>query len=208
LAVSSLAVVAKILGELGFMRRDFGQITVAAGMANDVVGWLLLGGIAAVAAEGAFRPGLLLRTTLLLAVMVVLAFTVGQRGIDAVLRVTRRRGENLGAGVAVVALVALGSAVVTQWIGVEGVLGAFLAGILLGRSRFQQDQVVHHVETVTSAFLAPVFFATAGLRVDLGVLVDEGDVGWAALLVAVALVAKFVGAYGGAMLAGLTRREG
>ena len=37
LAVSSLAVVAKILSELGFMRRDFGQITVAAGMANDVV---------------------------------------------------------------------------------------------------------------------------------------------------------------------------
>lgn len=208
LAVSSLAVVAKILGELGFMRRDFGQITVAAGMANDVVGWLLLGGIAAVAAEGAFRPGLLLRTTLLLAVMVVLAFTVGQRGIDVVLRLTRRRGENLGAGVAVVALVALGFAVITQWIGVEGVLGAFLAGILLGRSRFQQEKVVHHVETVTSAFLAPVFFATAGLRVDLGVLVDDGAVGWAALLVAVALVAKFVGAYGGAMLAGLTQREG
>jgi len=34
LSVSSLAVVAKILSELGLMRRDFGQITVAAGMAN------------------------------------------------------------------------------------------------------------------------------------------------------------------------------
>ena len=208
LAVSSLAVVAKILGELGFLRRDFGQITVAAGMANDVFGWLLLGGIAVVAAEGAFRPGLLLGTTLALAAFVALAFTVGQRVVDQVLRAARSRGENLGAGVAVVALVALAFSVVTQWIGVEGVLGAFLAGILLGRSRFQQDQVVHHLETVTSAFLAPIFFATAGLRVDLGVLVEEGDVAWAALLVVVALVAKFAGAYGGARLAGLTNREG
>ncbi len=41
-SVSSLAVVAKILSDLGLMRRDFGQITVAVGMANDIVGWLLL----------------------------------------------------------------------------------------------------------------------------------------------------------------------
>jgi Kef-type K+ transport system membrane component KefB len=42
LSVSALAVIAKILSELGLMRRDFGQITVAAGMANDVVGWVML----------------------------------------------------------------------------------------------------------------------------------------------------------------------
>lgn len=51
--MSSLAVVARILGELGCRRRDVGQITVAAGMADDVVGRLLLGGIATIAAEGA-----------------------------------------------------------------------------------------------------------------------------------------------------------
>ena len=42
LSVLALAVIAKILSELGLMRRDFGQITVAAGMANDVVGCCLL----------------------------------------------------------------------------------------------------------------------------------------------------------------------
>ncbi len=42
LSVSALAVIARILSELGLMRRDFGQITVAAGMANDVVGWVML----------------------------------------------------------------------------------------------------------------------------------------------------------------------
>ena len=96
----------------------------------------------------------------------------------------------------------------TQWIGVEGVLGAFIAGIVLGRSRFQQEAVFGHIETITAAFLAPVFFATAGLRVDLGLLVDNDAVGWAALLVSVAIVAKFVGSYVGARWARLSRREG
>lgn len=208
LAVSSLAVVAKILSELGFMRRDFGQITVAAGMANDVFGWLALGAIAALAASGEFAPGRLGLTLAGMGLFIVAALTVGQRGIDELLRRTRRGGENVGGGVTVAVLVALGFAVVTQWIGVEGVLGAFVAGIALGRSRFQQDKVLSHLETITVAFLAPVFFATAGLRVDLGLLVDDDAVGWTAVILAAAVVAKFVGAYAGARWARLSHREG
>jgi Kef-type K+ transport system membrane component KefB/nucleotide-binding universal stress UspA family protein len=208
LAVSSLAVVAKILSELGFMRRDFGQITVAAGMANDVFGWLFLGAISALAASGEFAPAELGLTLAGMALFIVGALTVGQRGVDELLRRTRRAGENIGGGVTIAVLVALAFAVVTQWIGVEGVLGAFIAGIVLGRSRFQQAAVLGHIESITASFLAPVFFATAGLRVDLGLLVDNDAVGWAALLVTVAIVAKFLGAYVGARWARLSRREG
>jgi nucleotide-binding universal stress UspA family protein len=110
--------------------------------------------------------------------------------------------------VTVAILVALAFAVATQWIGVEGVLGAFIAGIVLGRSRFQQEAVFGHIETITASFLAPVFFATAGLRVDLGLLVEQNAVGWAVLLVTVAIVAKFVGSYVGARWARLSHREG
>ena len=46
LSISSLPVIAKILGEMGLMRRNFGQLTLAAGMANDVIGWVALGLIA------------------------------------------------------------------------------------------------------------------------------------------------------------------
>lgn len=208
LAVSSLAVVAKILGELGFMRRDFGQITVAAGMANDIFGWLFLGAISALAASGRFAPLDLGLTLAGMALFIAVALTLGQQAVDELLRRTRRHGENIGGGVTVAVLVALAFAVATQWIGVEGVLGAFIAGIVLGRSRFQQDAVLGHIESITVAFLAPVFFATAGLRVDLGLLVDNDAVGWAALLIAVAIIAKFIGSYVGARWARLSRREG
>src|SRR5579884_3615988 len=51
-SISSLPVIAKILSELGFMRRDFGQATVAVGMVNDLVGWMALGVIAGLAESG------------------------------------------------------------------------------------------------------------------------------------------------------------
>ncbi len=206
LSVSALAVIARILSELGLMRRDFGQITVAAGMANDVVGWVMLAVFAGFASAGEVSLPGTLRTVVGLGVFLVLAMTVGQRIIDASLRRVRRDGPNLSGalGIAVIAMLSFG--VATQALGIEAVLGAFVAGVVLNRSRFQQHEVVHHIESLTNTFLAPVFFATAGLRVDLSLLTDADTLLWGGLVMAVAIVAKFAGAFIGARLAGQSQR--
>ena len=208
LSISSLPVIAKILGEMGLMRRNFGQLTVAAGMANDVVGWLVLGVIAGLAAAGelSLRPAL---TALIgIAVFVAFAFTVGQRIVDALLRRTLRGDSDLGGRVAVIVTVAFGAGAFTQWLGVEAVIGAFIAGIVVGRSRFRQAEAVEVVESFTAAFLAPVFFATAGLRVDVGLLRSGDVIVWALVIVAIASLGKFAGAWIGALAARLPHREG
>ena len=206
LSVSALAVIARILSELGLMRRDFGQITVAAGMANDVVGWVMLAVFTGFATDGQVSLAGTLQTVLGLGAFLVLAMTVGQRAVDASLRRVRREGPNLpGAlGIAVITMLVFG--VATQALGIEAVLGAFVAGVVLHRSRFQQPEVVHHIESLTNAFLAPVFFATAGLRVDLSLLAEGKALAWAGAVMAVAIVAKFAGAFVGARLAGQSQR--
>ena len=206
LSVSALAVIARILSELGLMRRDFGQITVAAGMANDVVGWVMLAVFTGFATAGQVSVTGTLRTVIGLAAFLLLAMTLGQRAIDASLRRVRRDGPNLhGAlGIAVFTMLAFG--VATQALGIEAVLGAFVAGVVLNRSRFQQHEVVHHIESLTNAFLAPVFFAMAGLRVDLALLGEGDALAWAGVVMVVAIVAKFAGAFVGARLAGQSQR--
>ncbi len=211
LSVSSLAVVAKILSEMGLMRRDFGQITVAAGMANDVVGWMLLGvftGLAASATGEGGGAGDIVISVVGMIVFVAAALTVGQRGIDAVLRRVRSDGSNVSGAMAVAILCMLAFGVITQWLGVEAVLGAFVAGIILHRSRFQQPEVLHQLEGLTFAFFAPIFFATAGLRLDLTTLNSGEALFWAAVVIVAAIVFKFAGAYGGARQAGMSHRAG
>ena len=102
----------------------------------------------------------------------------------------------------------LGFGVATEWLKVEAVLGAFVAGVVLHRSRFQHEDVIHHLEGLTNALFAPVFFATAGLQVDLRLLNNAEALWWALIVLAVAIVFKFAGAYGGARLAGRTHRAG
>ncbi len=207
-SVSALAVVAKILSDLGLMRRDFGQITVAVGMANDVVGWVLLGVLTSVVAAGGVSATDILISVGGLLLFMVLALTVGQWLVDRWLRRTRRGGDTLGAAVTVAVVTMLGFGVVTQGLGVEAVVGAFVAGVVLHRSRFVDERLEHSLERLTSSFFAPVFFATAGLQVNLLLLEDPTILTWTVVIVAVAIVAKFAGAYGGARVAGRSHRAG
>ncbi|MEM8922251.1 MAG: cation:proton antiporter [Actinomycetota bacterium] len=206
-AVSALAVVAKILGDLGLMRRDVGQITIAVGMANDLIGWVILGVIAGLAASGEVSALDVGTTVLGLGLFLAASLTLGQRAVDTGLRTVRRDGKNLQGALTVTVATMLVCGVITQWLGVEAVLGTFVAGVLLARSRYQQIEGEHVIEDLTSVLFAPLFFATAGLRLDLGLLRGEA-LGWALVLLAVALALKFAGSFIGARLAGLTGREG
>lgn len=208
LSISSLPVIAKILSEMGFMRRDFGQLTLAAGMANDVVGWVLLGIVAGLAQAGSIEIGAILTTLAGLALFFGLAFTLGQRALDWGLKLLLVTRAPVHAATGLVILFALAAGAITQWLGVEAVLGAFVAGVLLGRSRLRNHKTIEPIESLTTTFLAPVFFATAGLRVDLGLLGDPEVLLWAGIVLAAASLAKFAGSLAAAHIAGLPGREG
>ncbi len=208
LSISSLPVIAKILSEMGLMRRNFGQLTLAAGMANDVIGWIGLGFIAGLAQAGGVKLDKLAFTVIGVTVFFIAAFTIGQRAVDGALRRVRANGNDPLAGLSVVLITALTFGVITQWLHVEAVLGAFVAGVILARSRFADHDLIRPVETMTAAIFAPVFFATAGLRVDLGLLGDTETLLWAGIVLAAASASKFLGSVLGARLSLLPMREG
>jgi Kef-type K+ transport system membrane component KefB len=133
LSISSLPVIAKIVSELGLTRRNFGQITIAAGMANDVVGWLLLGAIASLARSGSLDLPRLGLTVAGMALFLALMLTAGQRAVDAALRRVREREAGLHSALTVTVVAVLTAGAITQALGVEAVLGAFVAAPVIGR---------------------------------------------------------------------------
>ena len=207
LSISSLPVIAKILSELRLTRRNFAQLTIASAMANDVAGWLLLGVVATLSRSGDFDVGKLLTAIAGMAVFFAVMFTVGQRAVDLALRIVRDRAPGVPGALSLTLVIVFGAAAVTHALGVEAVLGAFVAGIVIGRSRFRDTRVTDTLETVTAAVFAPFFFAAAGLRVDLALLADPVVIFWSAFVVLVASAGKFAGAYIGGRVARLARAE-
>jgi len=204
LAISALPVIAKVLYDLQLLRRDLGQITIAAGMTNDLVGWVLLGVVAGLASADGNLLATLARSIGGLVVFVALAFTVGRRAVDRVLRRVRERSTRTSSLVGVIVIIALGAGVVTQWLGVEAVLGAFIAGIVIGQSRYADSHAQGVLEDVTQGVFAPIFFAMAGLSVDLSLLFTPAAALWTIVIIGMAALTKFVGAYVGGRVGGLS----
>jgi Kef-type K+ transport system membrane component KefB/nucleotide-binding universal stress UspA family protein len=206
MGVSSLPVVAKIIGDMGLMRRSFAQMALAAGTANDVTGFVI-----AAVATGLARSGSSDTVAIALgglAAVTVVTFSAGQWSIDAALRQVRRHGPNPAGSITVALVAALVAAAAAQAFGIEGALGGFLAGIALGRSRFQQGAAMDELTRFTNAVLAPLFFATAGLRVDLATLDTTALLVATGAVVVGSIVVKFLAALAGARLARLSGREG
>jgi Kef-type K+ transport system membrane component KefB len=96
----------------------------------------------------------------------------------------------------------------TQALGYEALFGAFLCGVLIGaHSTEQQIARLQPLNTTVLAFLSPLFFALAGLRIDLTALAHRTTALWALATLAVAVVSKFLGAFAGSAFGPLNRWE-
>ena len=98
-------------------------------------------------------------------------------------------------------------ALTTQFIGVHTVLGAFVAGVLIGESPILTRYIDAQLRGLILAFFMPVFLGVAGLSTDLTTLMRPDLLFLSMGLIAVASLGKFAGAFFGAKIGGLTKRE-
>lgn len=208
LALSAIPVLARVLTDLGLMRNEFGQTVLAAGMIDDIVGWSLLGIVTSLAASGTMGAGDVLRTlgglTLFFLATLVIARPV--TGWLARSAVDRASGRDMV--LTVLVATAFGWGAFSQWLHLEPILGAFAVGVIGGQLRKMPLDVTVKLESVTNAVFAPIFLATAGLRLRLDVLAEPELLLLAGALLLLAAIGKLAGGYlGGRLLARTSHRD-
>lgn len=208
MSISAVPVIAKVLMDLNLIRRDIGQITLAAGMTDDTIGWILLSVVSGLAISGSFDVVTVVKSVLAAVLFLAISFTIGQTVVDRLLRWVDDTIGGATASLSIVLVLALGAATLTHALGIEAALGAFVFGILAGQSRRFSQEAGHTLEMITAGFLAPIFFASAGLKVNLIQLLVPQTLIVGFLVLVIACVGKFVGAYAGARVGGLSHWEG
>jgi len=193
MAVSALPVIAKTLGDMGLLYRDFAQLTIAAGVVDDIAGWLLLSLISAAGAAG-LHWRVVDRELLWLAALILVAATAGRVAARRAMAAAGR-SRDPGPAVAVAAVLITGCAAATQSVGLEASFGAFVGGLLLGGAAPADLRRVEPLRAAVNAVFAPLFFATAGLRLDLALLGRPAVLLSALAALAVAVLGKFSGAF-------------
>ena len=208
MSISAIPVIAKVLVEMRVVRRDIGQITLAAGMIDDTIGWILLSVVAGLARGGSVSVGSVGVSLLSVIAFLGVSFTLGKRLVQFVIRrVDNATQGDAGMLTALIAL-ALLFGTVTQALGLEAVLGAFVVGILVGQVKRFDHHLRHLFEVVAVGVFAPIFFAASGLRVDLTAMADPSVLLVGLVVLAIAIFGKFAGAYVGARIGRLGHWEG
>jgi len=98
-------------------------------------------------------------------------------------------------------------ALTTDLIGINPVLGAFVAGILVGESPILTRHIDEQLRGLVTALFMPIFFSLAGLHANLTILGDSTLFLLTVGLILIASLGKFAGAFLGGALGGLSARE-
>ena len=208
LSIASVKIVAMVVREMNFMRRIVGQVILASAIIDDSIGWIIVSIIFSLALHGSVEPMSFAQSIIGTIAFMIASLTVGRRAVFFTIRwVNDHLVSEFAVVTAILCIMGI-MALITHLIGVHTVLGAFVAGILVGESPILTRHIDEQLRGLITAFFAPVFFGIAGLTADLTILADPKIALFTVGLVLVASVGKFAGAFIGAELGGLTRREG
>jgi Kef-type K+ transport system membrane component KefB len=189
LAMTAFPVLARILNELRLSATPLGALVLAAAAIDDVVGWTILAAaLAVLEASSAWE---------------YVRMVVECAGFVAVVLYVLRPLLRRVTAPALVLPIALGGAYVTDAIGIHAVFGAFLVGVAMPRP---PDDEARRSLVAVVAVLAPIYFVMSGMAVDIPGL-RAGDVAAFALILAAACAGKVFGAYAGARLVRIPRRD-
>lgn len=206
MSITAFPVLARVLSEGQLLRTKVGNLAMACAAVDDISAWCILAVIVALVHPSGTRlqpwlslAGLPLYLLLMLFVVRPLMRQARERWFPA-------RTDTL-ATLSFIVVYVLTSSLITDWLGVHPLFGAFFAGVIFPGGREVAEGLAHQLRFVTAGLLLPLFFAVSGLRTNVGLI--HGGRMWliCALLIAVAILGKLLGSMLAARYGGMNWRE-
>ncbi len=197
LVATSVGVTARVLAELGVVKRDFARIILGAAVIDDILGLLVLAVITGVA-KGGFSVSHLAWVLL----SIVAFFVLVLAGLPPLVRKIKPAMQQRSPSTLflVSMVLVLGLAVLASYIELAAIVGAFLAGMVLADETHDLD-LVRQVE-VLGSFLTPFFFVGVGVAVELSALSNLNSFLVLLLVLAIAIFSKLIGCAAAALASG------
>ena len=201
LTATSVGITSNVLRDLGALQTMSGRIILGAAVIDDVLAIMILS-VATGVAAGSFA------VTSILTLLAVALLFIGVVVLGGTQILRRRRSLLTDPEFAETPLlpgmiVMLGLAAAASWIGLAAIIGAFLAGMVVGES--SERHALEAEVAPVAAFFTPFFFGFIGAQVDLAGLANVDTMLLLLGITALAVATKFVGAFAGAIRQG-TRR--
>jgi Kef-type K+ transport system membrane component KefB len=203
MSITAFPVLARILEERGLSKTPIGSTAITCAAVDDVTAWTLLAFVVAVVTAGGAL--VVLGATLGIALLFTAAMVFVVRPTVRPFFTAASSGAFSAAPgrdpfskdrIALVIGVLFGAALTTEIIGVHALFGAFLAGAIMPTDADFRRGLRERLESFSSVFLLPLFFAFTGLRTQIGLL--DTPAAWLTCLGIILLAT--IGKFGGSAL--------
>ena len=194
LTATSVGITARVFGDLKALATTEARIVLGAAVADDVLGLIILTVVVKIVTDGDVDALSIMGTIGGAIGFLVVATAVGVLAIPYcfghVERITRSSATIVVLAFAFVLVFSWAA----EWAQLAPIIGAFVAGLAIGRSD-QHARVERDFGSTANLFI-PVFFVQIGLDADIGAMARPAVLGLAAALVIVAIVSKLASASG------------
>jgi len=201
LSITALSVIVKVLMDLDIIRTKIGGLVLTAAMIDDFLGWILFSIIIQMMSA---KSDASFGSIMLVLLFVAFMMTIGRWLVDKILAFSAKYLAAPNGVITVAICLCMLGAVVTEYLGIRGIFGAFLMGVAVGDSKHFNHHIQHVIQQFIVNILAPLFFASVGLRVNF---VTNFDLSVVVIILGISCIAKLAGAGIGSRISGLNRNE-
>ena len=197
LTATSIGITAKVLAEIGKLSSKEGQIIIGAAVLDDILGIIVLAVVGSLVKTGEVQVSQIVYLIVSAGSFLIGAILIGRiisPWLIALVKQMKTRGDILIIGL----IFAFTLAYIANIIQLEGILGAFAAGLVLAETE-KRKELEEQIIPVAD-ILVPVFFVCVGAKTDLRVLNPaipsnrEGLI-LASFLIVVAIIGKVVAGF-------------
>lgn len=216
-SITALPILGRIMIEFKITRLPIGVIAISAAAINDVVGWLLLALVTALALAQFSATAFALKVVLVGLFFATWWFAVRPL-MKRVIHASQARpvpvGEKAGRGklthnlLGILLAAIFVSAMTTYQLGIFAIFGGFMMGVILHDEHELIEAWKERIGHFVMVFFLPIFFTYTGLRTNIGGLDSAAAWGWCLLLIVLATLGKFGASYLAARWAGMSHHEG
>jgi Kef-type K+ transport system membrane component KefB len=204
MSVTAFPVLARILTDRGAHTSRLGVIALTCAAVDDVTAWCLLAFVVSVVKARA--AGGLVTVGLTLGYVGFMVF-VARPLLARVVAWHEERGTVNKTVLTAVFVTLLLSALVTEYIGIHAIFGAFALGALIPAESRIAKELTHRLEDFVVVLLLPAFFAYTGMRTQIGLVSGASEWLLCGLVILVACVGKFGGSFAAARATGMGWRD-
>jgi len=205
MSITAFPVLARIVQERGIHKTKLGTIVITCAAADDITAWCILATVIAIVKAGSFVSSLYVIA--LAITYVFLMLKVVRPFLERVGQLKNSRQSLSKPVVAIFLLTLIVSAYTTEIIGIHALFGAFMAGAIMPDNAKFRAIFIEKVEDVSVIILLPLFFVFTGLRTQIGLINDPYLWKVTGLIIAVAVVGKFLGSAIAAKFVGQNWRD-